>query len=207
MISNHATEVAGIIASQHPTYKGISYGAPGLLSANFGPWDYSDPAMESRIIRASEWAINNGANILSNNWGNDTKSILSGIYKYHDHVVCSNYKTVTVAAGNNYAGENWRVTSPGLGYNVITVGGFEDKGNSSWIGDEIWTNSAYVDPISQNGDREKPEVAAVATHISENSKIITTKGYSPWTDQTYAAGISYCSTSGCSRGCLAHAGI
>ncbi len=137
MISNHATEVAGIIASQHPTYKGISYGVPGLLSANYGPWDNSDPAMESRIIRASEWAITNGANILSNSWGNDTHSILSGIDKYYDHVIWSNYKTVTVAAGNNYAGENWRVTSPGLGYNVITVGGFEDKGNSSWIGDEM----------------------------------------------------------------------
>lgn len=191
MISNHATEVAGIIASQHPTYKGISYGAPGLLSANFGPWDYSDPAMESRIIRASEWAINNGANILSNSWGNDTKSILSGIDKYYDHVVWSNYKTVTVAAGNNDAGENWRVTSPGLAYNVITVGGFEDKGTSDWLDDTMWAKSSFVDPISQNGDREKPEVAAVATHISENNKIITTKGYSPWTYQTYAAGTSY----------------
>ncbi len=177
MISNHATEVAGIIASQHPTYKGISNGVPGLLSANFNNWNYTGEPAESRAIKASEWAINNSANILSNSYSNNTGGVMSGIDKYFDHVVWSNYITVTVAAGNNYPGENWNVTSPGLGYNVITVGGFEDKSTSSWSDDIIWENSAYVDPISRNGDREKPEVAAVATHISESSRIITTKGF------------------------------
>ncbi len=191
MISNHATEVAGIIASQHPTYKGISNGVPGLLSANFNNWNYTGEPAESRAIKASEWAINNSANILSNSYSNNTGGVMSGIDKYFDHVVWSNYITVTVAAGNNYPGENWNVTSPGLGYNVITVGGFEDKSTSSWSDDIIWENSAYVDPISRNGDREKPEVAAVATHISESSRIITTKGFSPWIDQTESAGTSF----------------
>ncbi len=186
--SNHATEVAGIIASQHPNYKGLSYGIPGLLSANFG---YSNVGMESNVIAASEWAINNGANILSNSWGNDTNGILSGIDKYYDHVVWSDFRTVTISAGNNAPGENWRVVSPGLGYNVITVGGFEDKGTYDWSDDVIWANSGYVDPGSRNGDREKPEVVAVATHISESSKIITTKGPAPPIGETSGSGTSY----------------
>ncbi|MCZ7385665.1 MAG: DUF2341 domain-containing protein [Candidatus Methanoperedens sp.] len=202
--SNHATEVAGIIASQHPTYKGISYGVPGLLSANFGPWDNSDPAMESRIIRASEWAVNNGANILSNSWGNNTDGTMSGIDKYFDHVVWEDGKTVTVAAGNNESGENGNVTSPGLGYNVITVGGFEDKDTSAWSDDTMWgmgqsPGSAWRDPVSQHGDRDKPEVAAMATHISESNKIITTRSptlHDPSPiDQTVAAGTSYAAPS------------
>ncbi len=191
MISNHATEVAGIVASQHPDYKGIAHGAPALLSADFYNWNYTGEPAESRAIRASDWAIQNYADILTNSYSNDTRGVLSGIDKYFDNVVWNYWRTVTVAAGNNYPGENWRVTSPGLGFNVITVGGFEDKGNTSWSGDEMWANSAYVDPGSQNGDREKPEVAAVATHISGSSKIVTTKAFSPWIGQTDVAGTSY----------------
>ena len=190
MISNHATEVAGIVASQHPDYKGIAHGAPALLSADFYQWNYTGEPAESRAIRASDWAIQNYADILTNSYSNDTRGVLSGIDKYFDNVIWNYWRTVTVAAGNNYPGENWRVTSPGLGFNVITVGGFEDKGNTSWSGDEMWANSAYVDPVSRNGDREKPEVAAVATHISDSSRIVTTKGGGA-ISQTYSAGTSY----------------
>ncbi len=188
MVSNHATEVAGIVASQHPDYKGIAHGAPALLSADFYQWNYTGEPAESRAIRASDWAINNYADILTNSYGNDTGSVLSGIDKYFDSVVWNYWKTVTVAAGNNKPGENWRVTSPGLGFNVITVGGFEDKGTPSLSDDTMWANSAYVDPRSRNGDREKPEVAAVATHGSTN--IITTKGGGK-IGQTLEAGTSY----------------
>ncbi len=186
--SNHATEVAGIVASQHPTYKGISYGVPGLLSANYG---YDNIGMESRVIAASEWAINNNANILSNSWGNETNGTMSGIDKYFDHIILENRKTVTVAAGNE-GQTTGNVQSPGLGYNVITVGGFEDQGDSIWSNDMMWVKSSYIDPRSRNGDREKPEVAAIATHISESSKIITTKGNgTPPVGQTAFAGTSY----------------
>lgn len=194
MISNHATEVAGIIASQHSIYRGISKGAPALLSADFYHWNYTGETAESRAIRASEWAINNGANILSNSYSNYTGGAMSGIDKYFDHVIWSNYRTVVVAAGNNVSGENGYVTSPGLGYNIITVGGFEDKGTSSWSDDVMWgmgisPGSAWRDPASQHNDREKPEVAAVATHGGTN--IITTKAFSPWIGQTGEAGTSY----------------
>lgn len=96
--SSHATQVAGIVATiNDATYKGISYGVPGLLSANFG---YGNQGMESRAIAASDWAITNGANILSNSWHNETNLVLSGIDKYYDLLVWNNYRTITVAAGN-----------------------------------------------------------------------------------------------------------
>ena len=51
---SHATQVAGIVATiNNATYRGISYGVPGLLSANAGSWKESD------MIAASEWAITN----------------------------------------------------------------------------------------------------------------------------------------------------
>ncbi len=184
---SHATQVAGIIASNHSIYRGISYGVPGLISANFGN---GYPATEeSRAIAASEWAvIEKNADILSNSWNNDTGRVLSGIDKYFDHVVWSNYKTVIVSAGND--GETTgNVTSPGLGYNVITVGGFEDNGDSDWSNDVIWAGSSYKNPVSNHGDREKPEVAAVAKHGGGNF-ITTLQPFYPWIGQP-GAGTSY----------------
>jgi len=32
------------------------------------------------------------------------------------------------------------LSPPGLAYNVITVGGFEDKGTSDWSDDTMWGN-------------------------------------------------------------------
>ncbi|MFZ3383223.1 MAG: S8 family serine peptidase [Candidatus Methanoperedens sp.] len=173
VVGSHATGVAGIIATNNnTTYKGISYGVPGLLSANAGSWNEAD------LIAASDWAISNGANILSNSWGIDTHGVLSGIDKYYDNIVWNYYINVIVAAGNNYEGEDWRVLSPGLGYNVITVGGFDDKNTASWSDDTMWANSAYVDPVSQHNDREKPEVSAVASH--GNIDIISSRSFPPW---------------------------
>ncbi len=185
VISSHTTEVAGIIASTHSTYKGISYGVPGLLSANAGSWQEAD------MIAASEWAITNGANILSNSWGDDTGLVMRGIDRYFDHVVWSNYKTVTAVAGNNITGTS-NVVSPGLAYNVITVGGFDDKDTSVWSDDTMWgigqnPGSSWRNPISR--DREKPEVVAVATHGSRY--ITSTYIADPWVHAVVGAGTSY----------------
>ncbi len=160
----HPTWVAGIIASRNNTYQGISYDVPRLLSANYGEGPVSQE--ESRVIAASEWAINESADILSNSYSNDTGDTgraLAGLDKYFDHIVWEHHKTVIAAAGNNGTGLAY-VGTPGLGYNVVTVGGFEDMHDSDWSNDKIWAGSNYKDPISDYGDREKPEVVALATH-------------------------------------------
>ncbi len=186
----HAINVAGIIASTHPTYQGISYGVPALLSANIGQG--GDPLQEeSRAINASEWAIiNQSADILSNSWYNNYDGIMNGLDKYFDHVVWQNRKTVIVAAGNYVVGETRNVKSPGLGFNVISVGGFVDMNDSDWSNDVIWNDSNYIDPISPYGDREKPEVAAVATH-GDNNYIWSLHPADPWIKNQTGAGTSF----------------
>lgn len=166
-IGSHATAVAGVVASTNSTYKGIAYGAPALLSAN--SQNYSD----SSIIAATEWALNNGANILSNSWGVDTGLQMGSMDRYLDHLVWTHYKTVVKSAGN--AGTtNGNVTSPGLGYNMITVGAFDDMDDSPWSNDVNASYSSYRNPISPHNDREKPEVVAVG------SRVWSTNTSSPW---------------------------
>ena len=55
---------------------------------------------------------------------------------------------------------------PRPGYNVTTVGNFDDAGTAQWGDDTMSGCSSFVDPISRNGDREKPELAAPGTNIT-----------------------------------------
>lgn len=164
--STHATAVAGVVASTHSAYKGISYGVPALLSANANTGNDAD------IVAAMDWSITQGAKILSCSFGRDSSRLLDDLDQYLDHIVWSNHITVVVAAGN--PPNNGNVWSPGLAYNVITVGAFDDMDTSSWADDTMWEYSGFNDPISQHGDREKPEVVAVGCRITSTS---TT---SPW---------------------------
>jgi len=172
-VSSHATQVAGIVASTHSTYKGISYGVPALLSAN------ANIGYDSSIVPATEWAITQGANVLSCSLGRNTSRELGSLAQYYDHVVWSNHLTVVAAAGNDGI-----VESPGLAYNVIAVGAFDDRDTPIWTDDAMLGNSGYNDPISQHGDREKPEVAAVGAGM------ISTSTASPW--------VGYCNDFGTS---------
>jgi len=175
-VSSHATQVAGIVASTHSTYKGISYGVPALLSAN------APSGNVTSVVAATEWAITQGANVLSCSFGANTSRNLDSFAQYFDHVVWSNHLTVVAAAGNSP--ETGNVKSPGLAYNVIAVGAFDDGDTSTWADDAMLGNSGYNDPISQHGDREKPEVAAVGAGM------ISTSTASPW--------VSYCNDFGTS---------
>ncbi len=160
----HATEVAGTINSNDPTNRGIAYGGPALLSGN--TIDFSD----SEIIKCTDWAINNGANVINWSFGADTQGALSALSRYGDYVVRNRHKTLTVAAGNisnvggNCSGSNY-VSSPGTGFNMITVGSYVDQGTVTNDDDTVSTSSCYEDPISFAGDRQKPEVAAPGVNI------------------------------------------
>ena len=161
--SSHTTGVAGIIASTNSTYKGVAYGAPALLSGNItGTFD------DAAVIKCTDWAINNGARVINMSFGVDSSSSLIGLDRYIDYVVRNRYVTIVKSAGNiggTCSGANY-VTSPGKGWNVITVGNYDDKGTSSNSDDVISSSSCYEDPTSPNGDRQKPEVAAPGTSIT-----------------------------------------
>lgn len=159
-VGAHATRCAGIVASTHPTYKGVAYGTT-ILSANADSlWDYD-------LIEASDWALNESADVLSCSIAHDSGLQLAKLDRYYDHVIWEHHRAVSTAVGNN----NGNVTSPGLAYNVITVGGTDDMDTPDWSGDERAPFSSYIDPISPHGDRDKPEVSAVAERIQTTETV------------------------------------
>lgn len=175
---SHAAHTAGDAASSHSTLPGVAPGAD-IYSACAGSYDDDD------IMEAIDWALSKGVRIINCSFGSDTDREMDTLDRYFDYVVRNSWVTITKSAGNRGRGDG-DVTSPGLAWNVITVGGINDGGSSNWADDTMYSSSSYRDPISTHGDREKPEVCAVGQYV----KSTTTS--SPWVQSSVGgSGTSY----------------
>ena len=171
--SSHSTGVAGIIRSTFSSGRGIGYGATMRVGGSCGG---VGSQLQSRSTAAADW----GARAINLSWGSDTGRVPGDNDRFYDNMVITRFRTVVKSAGNLGSGcsGNGNITSPGLAYNIITVGNFNDAGSVSWTGDSMSGCSSWRDPISTNGDREKPEVAAPGSNITALSTA------SPWNNYT-----------------------
>ncbi len=165
--NGHATAVAGVIRSHHAFHRGIARNAH-LWSG--GACIGIQSLLETSSTRAVLWR----ARAINLSFGGNISNSPGSFERFYDKIVQDNWRTVVVAAGNSGLGN--RVLNPSQAYNVIAVGAFNDRG---WP----WAMAPFSssgDPVSQHGDREKPEVAAPGVGI------VTTLG----TGLTGAAGVS-----------------
>lgn len=168
--NEHSTLVAGVMASTHGTYRGI---APGVHL-----WTGSScTGNVSEVTTLATRAVTFGAKAINFSGGEHLNRRVSTLDSFVDRLVWDNRVSVVALAGNEadtcetMTGD---VLSPGTAYNVITVGAFNDQNTGTWDDDTMWQCSSYVNPISFNSDREKPEVAAPGRRIN------TLTNVSPW---------------------------
>lgn len=189
-ISEHSTAVAGIIRANYSSVDcsvchGHSYSSIGLsevisssvqgISPNVSLWAGGScngvwSELKDRSIAAANW----GARVINLSWGVDIGLTPKDMDKFYDEMVINRRLTVIKSAGNEACGGTGNVTSPGLAYNVITVGGFDDLNTTGWSDDIMYSCSSWKDPVSGHNDREKPELVAPGVNIN------TTLTYSPW---------------------------
>ena len=178
-VFDHPTWAAGAVASQDSVSTGI---APGAYIVSSGTGGYVANAKDSAVIQAADWALDpNGGNVpmVSLSLVQDTTSGSETARKYFDSVQWENNDLVVAAAGNlggqcpiGDSGDHTAVGSPGTGYNVLTVGGIDDKNTTSWSDDVLWFKSDLsegscwedLDTASWNPhhDFNKPNVSAPA---------------------------------------------
>ena len=180
--SGHSTAVTGMVRSTHATHKGIAAGANVRAGGSCGG---ISSELQSRSTAAADW----GATALNLSWGADLNLVPGANDRFYDTMAITRYRTVVAAAGNNGAagcvqGTNGNVLSPGLAYNILTVGNFDDKNTVAWAGDTMAACSSWRDPKSTHSDREEPDVSAPGTNIN------STTTASPWTGAT-GSGTSY----------------
>lgn len=166
----HATAVAGIIASRHPTHRGV---APyvRLLSANSVD---TNPPPGAAIEDAIDWAVDEGAHILNLSWGRRDQDTPEFTYldRKLDWIARYMNRLVVVSAGNQGAVDPQceptsaprGTASPGRGFNVLTVGAYDDKNSRTWGDDHAWACSNFLpfpkgdNPLS--GVHRKPDIDA-----------------------------------------------
>jgi hypothetical protein len=167
--ANHMERVASVIRSLDSFYAGVAPNANLYLG---GKCSSTTSDLETQANNGKNW----GAVAMNNSWGFPTTTTgarPSNDDKFFDSLVFNNRLTVVHSAGNSTdqmpdcrakggtgIATTGMVISPGLGFNVITVGGADREISSQYSG--VWPCSAWKNPGSTNGDRNKPEVIAPA---------------------------------------------
>ena len=158
-VDSHATACTGIVASQHATHQGIAQG-PNMFSANGTSYDDADMAA------AMDWAvITENVDVMNNSYslGGRFSTSLNDHDRHLDYLARNYSCTVIKSAGNDGVDPDHNVSSPGKGYNVITVGAYNDNNSLTWDDDTMYSGSSYNDPET---GCEKPEVVASGSNIT-----------------------------------------
>jgi len=172
-VNLHSTAVAGAMIERRLNWFGNPSGeegtSPSIELRSGGSCGINGPELQSASTRGVLW----GARILNLTWGHDTKRLLGPLDRFYDEIVLNQWRTVTKAAGNTTPASancfetpfDSTIPSPGGAYNVITVGGFDDRNTVTWSDDSIYECSSFIDPLSTHSDRQKPDIAAPAANI------------------------------------------
>ena len=171
--SIHPTWVAGAVASRNSSWRGVAPGADIVSAATGGA--STGLARDRQIIQAADWSVSpagGDVDILNASFGQDTSTGREEGRRYFDSIGWEDGRLVVAASGNHSTFGHWDVASPGTGYNVLTVGGINDR-NTTGLGDDIlWYSSdgaSYRDPTSaawnSHGDFNKPNVSAPAVSV------------------------------------------
>jgi hypothetical protein len=172
---DHPTWVAGAIAGHAASYPGV---APGAIIVSAGTGGYNPSLSYDRaIIRAADWAVSptgGDADIVNTSLVQDTATGAEEARRYFDSLSYVDGRLAVSAAGNYVNAGSWNVGSPGTGWNVLTVGGTDDRGTAGRSDDRLWyvpgSNGAnFADPPgtawNAHGDFNKPNVSAPAVNV------------------------------------------
>jgi hypothetical protein len=119
-------------------------------------------------IDALIWALDQGAEVVNASYRWCTVSTqMDDIDRAFDHYARARNRLFVVAVGNNDTiCPSDDVDSPAKGWNVLSVGAYDDHNDSNWSNDEMADFSCWDNPDSPHGDHEKPEVVAPGVSIT-----------------------------------------
>lgn len=175
----HGTHVAGIVASRGApgwsTYWGVARGLGTLFNLKIGHKGVLDKdsgqcqagGSDPRdVLAALDWAVQQAPSVkvFNYSYGGDTSSDDDIQARLFDYFADTYGLTISVAAGNEsksgFLGL-WTnpgpVSSPGIGYNVITVAAMNTQGTIDRSDDEI---AIFSSRGPTPGRRKKPDMAA-----------------------------------------------
>ena len=167
-ISSHATEVTGAAVSQNATYKGVAPGAGWWTGQTTSP--AGTTTVRTQTIAAETFGqglddLNgNPVEVITLSIGMDGNTAGTDQWSLAlDHIVNTNGRTVTVAAGNDGPGIGTLNGLPTGAYNVITVGATGDTNGNPSQDYSVLADFSSRGPTSDG--RCKPDIVAPGSVI------------------------------------------
>ncbi len=117
--NGHGTHVAGIIASQHVTYKGVSPGVSLMAAKVLDDSGFGD---SSDVIAGIEWCVQNGADVINMSLGGGTYTAACDNAPVAAAGNQAALAGVVVVAASGNDGRSDRISAPGCGSKIISVG-------------------------------------------------------------------------------------
>ncbi len=136
----HGTHCAGIAAGVG-NLKGV---APGAMLINGKVLDATIGGRTSWIVKGIDWAVSNGANIISMSLGGSPGSV-SPLLNTAVNAAYDNGTLVVVAAGNSGPNQG-TITSPGMASKALTVGASNVYNNVSLFSSRGPSITGLIDP-------------------------------------------------------------
>ena len=128
--TGHGTAVAGIIAAEGNNNKGIVGVAPKAKVMAVRALDNNGWGSASVLAKAIRYAVDNGAKVINNSWGNEDERGYSSTINEAIQYAQSKGCIVVSSAGNQNT--DARYYSPANSSGVITVAGIGKDGQSRW---------------------------------------------------------------------------
>jgi len=166
-LQGHGTHVAGIMNSNHATWRGVAFGSTRSTNLKAG-WRTSDgrgSMYQSDAMSAMNWGLSNATiDVVNLSFGaSDPMTADDDDYtRFWDALVHTQNIVFTKSAGNE-GGTSETLTSPAGTYNGIVVANLDDRGTLTRTDDIINAGSSRGPTPN---DRKKPDLAAPGTTIN-----------------------------------------
>lgn len=157
--NGHGTHCAGIVGSHDSTYTGV---APDVDLMGVKVLDAGGSGYDSDIIAGIEWAVNNGADVISMSIGGKPFAAPANDPVCVALVNAWNQGVISAVAAGNSGPRPKSIDSPGIEPTIITVAATDDQDTTNWTDDDIARFSS-VGP-TKYGDA-KPDLAAPGAAI------------------------------------------
>lgn len=156
-LNGHGTHVAGIVASNHPDYRGI---APESELYDLKVLGEDGSGQASYMLRSVDYVISNDIDVAVMSLGSRLDRCNGNDVLSRSVDIASDRGSVVVAAAGNDGPGSQTITSPGCSRSAITVGSVDKQDNIA----------TYSSKGLTADERVKPDVVAPGSNIGSTSR-------------------------------------
>lgn len=159
----HAEQVAAVMVAQTTTINGITY--QGIIPEATLYATYFNGTGDWRV--RAEWLLDQGVHVINLSAGIANSNTYGIHEKWFDHIAIDHCVHLVKSSGNS----NGKISSPGMAYNILTVGAINDMNTLDCNDDERYViqngNTVYGSSyIEDTGLTNKPDLVAPGVYIN-----------------------------------------